>query len=176
MKRFEKHLITSRDKIYKNPAKVGQAVYDIMSKEQAPQTVEETLEAMTAQCLRDRMSAIEEGCKKFYSPFYVTVERKKETLAGNACNVLRQKHIVSQLPPSASNLRNASPNADFDVYEIDKESNTITLVLTLLTKQDAMTVLKNPHLYDTHLVKWNDAFYKGILDDYTYTIKQSLSA
>ena len=90
LKKYENKLITSRDQVYKNPAKVGQAVYDIMRVSQPTQTVEETIEAMTGKYFEKLMAAVDEGCKAKNYPdiFYVLVERKKETLMGNAQNVL----------------------------------------------------------------------------------------
>ena len=48
LRKYEKQLLTPKDKINKNPSKIGKAVYDILSKSQANQTVEETIEAMRA--------------------------------------------------------------------------------------------------------------------------------
>lgn len=166
LKKFEKHLITPRDKVKKNPAKVGQAVYDIISRPQASQTVEETIEAMTGKYFQKLMEAVEEGCRSpNYPPiFYVVIERKKETLAGNASNVLKHKYITTPFKPRAKLLREECPNSDFDLYEADKRKCEITHIWTLPTYQDSVTIMKNKHLYDPQYVKWIEDYNKGILD------------
>lgn len=165
-KKYENKLVVARDKVQKNPSKIGQAVYDILSKEQSSQTVEETISAMTDKYFEKLMLAVNEGCgeKDYPSVFYVLIERKKETLGGNAHNVLKHKYITLPFRPRAALLREESPNSDFDLYEINKTTNEITLVYTLPTKQDSRTILKNAHLYDPQLVKWISDFDKGILD------------
>lgn len=166
MESLKKKLITPRDKINKNPAKVGKAVYDILSKEQLPQTVEETISAMTDKYFQKLMEAVNAGCseKDYPEIFYIVVERKKETLGGNAHNVLGQRFFTCPFRPRASLLREERPNSDFDLYEINKTTNEVTLVYTILTKQDSKTILKNPHLYDPQLVKWLTDFENGVLD------------
>lgn len=166
MKKFEKHLVTSRDKIKKNPSKVGQAAYDLLKKEHPTQTVEETIEAMTAKYYEKLFEAADEGRKSKNYPeiFYIIVERKKETLAGNVCNVLRHKYITSPFKPKSKLLREECPNSDFDVYEINQKRGEITLIYTLPTHQDSQTILKNRHLYDAQLVKWIELYQNGELD------------
>ena len=164
LRHLEKHLVTSRDKIKKNPARLGQAVYDILSKEQNMQTVEETTEAMTPKYYEELMIAVDKGCKDFISPFYVVVVRKKETLAGQVMNVLKHQYVTRQTRPRAEFLRTNFPNADHDLYEINSESMSITLIYTLPTAQDSKTILKHPDLYDPQLVKWIKDYNNGVLD------------
>ena len=166
LKKYEKLLKTSKDGLYKNPSKVGQAVYDIMSKAQSTQTVEETIEAMTAKYYEKLIEAVEKGCleKNYPSTFYVVVERKKETLAGQASNVLKHKYITSPFKPKSKTLREECPNSDFDLYEADKQKGSITLLYTLPTYQDSVTVLKNKQLYDPQYVDWIEAYNRGDLD------------
>jgi hypothetical protein len=165
LKKYENRLIVPRDKVKKDPAKVGQAVYDIMSKPQASQTVEETIEAMTDKYFEKLKEAAEEGVKAgFPNIFYVLLERKKETLMGNANNVLKHRYMTLPFRPKAAVCREECPNSDFDLYEINKSTNEITLLWTLPTKQDSRTILKNPHLYDPNLVQWIRDFDKGLLD------------
>lgn len=166
LKKFEKKLITSRDKINKNPSKVGQAVYDIISKKQHMQTVEETIEAMTGKYMEKLREAVEDGCKAPNYPkiFYIIIERKKETLAGNASNVLKHKYITVPFKPRSKVLREECPNSDFDLYEADMSKCVVTHLWTLPTYQDSVTVLKNRHLYDRQYVKWIEAYNDGTLD------------
>lgn len=166
LKKYEKLLLTPRDQIKANSAQVGKAAYDIISKPQAQQTVEETIEAMTAKYYQKLMEAVEEGAKApNYPPiFYVIIERKKETLMGNVSNILKHKYITSPFKPRSQLLREECPNSDFDVYEIDKPKNEITLIYTLPTAQDSRSILKNPQIHDPQLVRWIEDYNKGILD------------
>lgn len=169
LKKYEKQLKVTKDKLYKTPAKVGKAVYDIISKPQGVQTVEETIEAMTGKYFEKLMEAVEEGCraKNYPDVFYVLIERKKETLAGNASNVLKHKYITAPFKPRSQLLRQECPNSDFDLYEADKSKCEITHIWTLPCYQDSVSILKNKQVYDPQLVKWIEDYNKGILDSAT---------
>ena len=164
IKHLQSQLVTTKDKIKKDPSKLGQAVYDILSTEQHMQTVEETTDAMTPKYFEELMIAVNKGCKDFKSPFYVVVVRKKETLAGQVMNVLKHQYVTRQTPPKAEFLRTNFPNADHDLYEISSYLSTVTLLYTLPTEQDSRTILKHPHLYDPQLVKWIVDYNRGTLD------------
>jgi hypothetical protein len=165
IKKLQSQLITPREKIKKNPAKLGQAVYDILSKDNQPiQTVEETIEAMTPMYFEELMKAVDKGCKDYEAPFYIVVQRKKETIAGTVSNVLHHKYIARQTKPFASFLRHEWPHADHDLYEVDSDKGTMTLVYTLPNAQDAKTILKNADCYDPKLVEWIVQYNNGRLD------------
>jgi hypothetical protein len=165
IKKLQSHLITPREKIKKNPAKLGQAVYDILSKEHhSIQTVEDTIEAMTPKYFEELMNAVDKGCKDFQSPFYIVVQRKKETIAGTVSNVLHHKYVTRQTRPMATFLRHQWPNADHDLYEVDNNKGTMTLIYTLPSAQDAKTILKNADCYDPKLVEWIVQYNNGRLD------------
>ena len=166
LKKYENLLKTSRDQVKKDPAKVGQAVYDILSKTQSSQTVEETIEAMSGKYFEKLMDAVEEGCqaKNYPNVFYVLIERKKETLMGNAHNVLKHKYITSPFKPRSKLLREECPNSDFDLYMADKDKCEITHLWTLPTYQDSVTILKNKQMYDPQYIAWIEAYNKGTLD------------
>ena len=162
---LKNHLVTEKSKIKKDPSKLGQAVYDILSKEQHVQTVEETTAAMTPKYFEELSKAVDSGCKDFSSPFYVVVQRKKETINGSVTNVLRHKYVTRQTKPYAYFLRTEFPNADHDLYEVDSEKGTMTLLYTLPTAQDSKTILKNAEMYDPKLVEWIVAYNRGTLDN-----------
>lgn len=153
-------LIQSRDEIKTNSAKVGKAVYDILSKPQSEQTVEETIDSITPKYFEELLSCVNSNIKNFDSPFYVVVLRKKEFWA---TNVLRQWYVARQTKPSAKSLRSDYPNHDHDVYQIDSKSCSINLLWVLPTKQDANTIIKNKHLYDDQTVGFIEAFNEGRL-------------
>jgi hypothetical protein len=173
IEKFAPHFTTSKDKIKKNPAKVGQAAFDLLSKKQEVQTVEETIEGMTPKYYEELMVAADAGARAFKFPFYVVVLRKKETIAGQIMNVLLHKYCSRQTKPKASFLRSEFPNADHDVYEVN--SGTITLLWTLPTKQDSLTILKNKDIYDPQLVRWIQDYEKGALDQASEDIQTSAS-
>ena len=164
IKRLQDNLVMSRDKIKKDPSKLGQAVYDILSKEQHTQSVEQTVDAMTPKYFEELSKAVDEGCKKFKSPFYIVVQRKKETIGGAIMNVVHHKYVTRQTRPLAKFLRDEFPNADHDLYEVNSEKGTMTLVYTLPTAQDSKTILKNPEMYDPKLVEWIIYYNQGRLD------------
>lgn len=164
IEKLRSHLVVPKHKIKKNPAKLGAAVYDILSKEQPMQTVEETMEAMTPKYFEQLMQAIEKGCKDFKPPFYVIVQRKKETIGGSVVNVLKHQYITRQTRPYANFLRSEWPNADHDLYEINADKGTITLVYTLPNAQDSKTILKNAECYDPQLVQWIKDYDQGKID------------
>lgn len=168
--KFSPYLKVSRDKIKKDPSKLGQAVYDILSKEQSPQTVEETIAEMTPSYFEQLSIAVEKGCKDFESPFYVVVQRKKETIGGSVMNVLKHQYITRQTKPYANFLRHEWPNADHDLYEIDSAKGTMTLLYTLPNAQDSKTILKNADCYDPKLVEWILAYNDGSLGSEKFVI------
>ena len=164
IKRLENQLVMSREKIKKNPAKLGQAVYDILSKEQQDQSVEATIDAMTPKYFEELMKAVDKGCKDFESPFYIVVQRKKETIGGSVMNVLKHQYVTRQTRPYANFLRSEFPNADHDLYEVDSDEGKMSLLYTLPNAQDSKTILKNPQMYDPKLVEWIQAYNSGKLD------------
>lgn len=162
--RLENQLVMPRDKIKKNPAAIGQAVYDILSKQQQDQSVEATIDAMTPKYFEELSKAVDKGCKDFESPFYILIQRKKETIGGSVMNVLKHQYVTRQTRPYANFLRSEFPNADHDLYEVNSEKGTMTLLYTLPNAQDSKTILKNQEMYDPMLVGWIQAYNSGKLD------------
>lgn len=144
----------------RTPAKVGQAVYDILSKPQYDQEVGETVNEMTASYFNYLNDCINESKLKYEYPFYVVILRKKEHWA---LNVLKQFFIGRQTKPSARVLRNDYKHFDHDVWKIDKDGSSREHLWTLPTEQDSQTILKNFTLYDPKLVENINAFNKGEL-------------
>lgn len=154
-------LVQSRDEINLNPARVGQAAFDILSRENDTQEVGETLEAMAPRYLKELFATIEQHKSSFDNIFYVVVLRKKEPWA---VNVLRQWFIPRSTRPSPYVLRVDYPNHDHDVWQVNCKDSNITLEWTLPTAQDSLTILKNKEMYDSNLVNWIQLFNKGKLD------------
>ena len=156
-------LVQSRDEIKKDSSKLGQAVYDILSKEQAIQTAEETTEAMTPKYYEELLKAADLGKNQFESPFYVVVLRKKNTVNGTVECVLDHKYVRRQTKPSAVMMRQDFPNHDHDVYEIDSRKGCISYLWTLPTAQDCLKVTDFPGSYHPDLVKFIKDFNEGKL-------------
>ncbi len=140
----------------------GKVAYDLLIKANAAQEmqeVQETLDAMTPAYYAELETAIETNRSKYVTPFYVICLRKKEPFF---INVMRQWFIVRQTKPLACVMRRDYPNHDHDIWEVDSKGEP-KLLWTLPTEQDSQTVMKNPHLYHSDLVKWIDDYQKGIL-------------
>lgn len=160
MKNTNLKLVQSRDEIKKDPAKVGQAVYDILSKPQSSQEVGETADAMAPKYFKELLAAVDGNKDKFESPFYVVVLRKKEPWA---MNVLRQWFVSRGTRPDPKVLRQDYPNHDHDVWKVDSKSYDVALQWTLPTRQDSASILKSADQYDPSLVKWIKQFNNGSL-------------
>ena len=160
MKKLE--LVTPRDKINPNPSKVGQAVVDILSKDQKEQTVEETLQASSESFLEHFRQAVDRGMKKFSHDFYILVLGKKEPWA---INVERQWFIDRNTYPILSLLIQDYPNHNKTLYKIDRGGNLDPKVIwSLPGHQDCISIARNPHPYHPDLVKWVLNGYEGLLD------------
>lgn len=143
----------------KQPAKVGQAVFDILSNpHNSSQEVGETLDAMTPRYYEELFSTVENHKGLYKSPFYIVVLRKKEPWA---MNILRQWYVPRQSKPSAKVLRNDYPNYDHDIWEVHGED--CKLLWTLPTAQDAKTIMKNKFMYQEDVIECIDNFNKGLL-------------
>lgn len=140
--------------------KVGQAVYDILSKPTESQEVGETLDAMTPRYYKELFATVEENKSRYKCPFYIVVLRKKEPWA---LNVLRQWYIARQTKPLASVLRNNYPNYDHDVWIVGSHGQDVQLEWTLPTAQDARTIMKNKFMYQEDVIECIDKFNKGLL-------------
>lgn len=161
LKKFEKHLITPKSKIKKDSAKVGQAVYDILKKDQAPIEVQEVINEYQGKYLQEMESCIKQNMDKYEPPFYIIVLTKKEPWA---MNVMRNFFIARQTRPLCAHLRHEYPNFMSTVYSFDKKKSELKILWSLPIKQDAAVVLKNRHLYDPQLVKWIEDCNSGTLD------------
>jgi len=153
--------VQPRSEVKFEGAKVGQAVYDILSKSHnSSQEVGETMSAMTPRYYEELMATIEANNDKYDQPYYIVVLRKKEPWA---VNVLRQWFIARQTKPSAKVLREDYPNHDFDVWNIDPKQHSINFIWTLPTAQDSRTILANKECYDPALVETITKFNEGRL-------------
>jgi len=161
MKKFEKFLVTPRDQIKANPAKAGQAAFDILSKEQPPMETQEVIDEYKDDYLKSMVETLETNVNRYEPPFYVVVLSKKEPWA---VNVMRNWFVARQTRPTTTYLRHEYPNHMNTVYSYDKRSSELKILWSLPTWQDSLVVLANPHLYDPTLVQWIHDCNSGALD------------
>lgn len=154
--------IQDKSELAKNPAKVGQAVFDIISKPISGhgQEVGETIDEMTPRYYKELYATIDANLSKYTETFFIVVLRKKEPWA---MNVLRQWFIARKTRPAASVLRNDYPNHDHDVWKINSKDQNVQFMWTLPTAQDSASIMKSPDLYDPNLVQTIESFNSGKL-------------
>lgn len=140
--------------------RAGQAVYDIISKEQAPQTVEETINAFGPDFAAELEKTIENNRHKYTSPFYVFVLTKKEMWA---CNLLRNFFIARQTAPKALEMIYEYPNYLKTLYWVDSNKGHIEPKWSIPGHPECMSIAKNPHMVDPTLVQWIKDAYQGKL-------------
>lgn len=158
MEHLKKNLIIPRDKIKKNPAKVGKAVHDILSKQHDDISVGEIIDEFQHKFTKEMESTLEANVNKYEAPFYVVVLTKKEPWA---MNVMRNWFIARQTRPSARVLREDYPNYMQTVYSYDKRSAELKILWSLPIAQDAAVVVQNRQLYDPTLVRWIEEYALG---------------
>jgi hypothetical protein len=140
--------------------RVGQAVLDILSKDQNEQTVEETLDEFGPDFIKELESTINNNIHKYASPFYVLVLSKKEMWA---CNLMRNYFIARQTNPLPTNLIQEYPNHMKTLYKV-RSKGEVSLVWCIPGHQDCQSVARNPGAYDQELVQWIFQYYAGKLD------------
>lgn len=157
---FNPKLVQSKDEINPNPSKVGEKVYEFMSKPQEQMEVGEIIDAYKDKYTQEMHDVLLKGSRIFDPPFYVVVLHKKEPWA---VNVLRNWFVSRQTKPLPTTLRNDYPNHSHTVYSFDQRSCELKICWNLPTSQDANTILKNKQLYDSQLVDWIVKFNNGTL-------------
>jgi hypothetical protein len=151
-----------KDEKTKNSSKVGKAVYDILSKDNQPETtVGEIISEYADEYTEMVKKTLTDNMERLDSPFYVVVLSKKEPWA---LNVMRNWFIARQTKPSPKILRQDYPNHMQTVYSYDSKSGEFKLHWSLPVAQDAAVVLRNFQLYDPVLVKWIRDFDLGLLE------------
>jgi len=150
--------------------RVGQAVVDILSKNQAPQTVGDTIDAFGPDYAKQIEQCIEDNQKKYTDPFYIFVLTKKEFWADN---VLRNFFIARQTPPHAFQMMEQYSNFTKTLYLVDAKKGKIKILWSLPGFNDCITVAKNPMLYAPELVKWIEDCFSRKLDKDRYSFDES---
>lgn len=139
-------------------SKVGQAAYDILSKEQPQTEVGEIIDSFAPDYVKEMEKAVERGIAEHGVPFYVVVLHKKEIWS---VNVMRNWFITRKSKPAAMDMWGRFPNHMHTVYEFN--GNEIKLLWSLPSPQEAAVILQNWALYDAQLVKWIQEAASGAL-------------
>lgn len=140
--------------------RVGQAVYDIISKEQAPQTVEETIEAFGPDFSKEFQKTVENNINKYKSPFFVLVLTKKEMWA---CNMLRNFFIARQTAPFSHDMVIFFPNYTKTLYKVNSDKGDVSLLWSIPGHEECKSISKSPQSFDPQLVKWIQEAYSKLM-------------
>jgi hypothetical protein len=165
----------AKDKRYKydrfgmKGARVGQAVVDILSKDQPDTTVGDIMGEYGKDFVKQFEEAVETGSKLYESPFYIFVLSAKEMWA---VNMVRSWFIPRQTPPYASDMMVEHPNKTKTLYMIDYKNGKAGLLWTVPSIQECATVEANADLYHPDLVKWCSQCLKGTMDKDSYQLSE----
>lgn len=142
--------------------RVGQAVVDILAKDNNPLiTTGEIIESSAHKYREDLEKAIEDGSKKYTNPFFVIVFTHKEFWAEN---VVRNWFIPRQTAPFASDIVRDYPNHMKTLYMVDADRGNIKICWSLPGFQDMLSIKNTPLAYHPELVKWVNDFFSQKLD------------
>ena len=145
--------------------RVGQAVFDIVSKEQPDYTVGEILDEFGPKYTAEIQKSVEDGLTRYKIPFYVFVLTKKEMWA---CNVVRNFFIPRQTAPGGQEMMIAYPNYMKTLYKVISSTGDIKLMWTLPGYQDCRSISESPGAHDPDLVRWLGDCFSGEMDDEHY--------
>ncbi len=145
----------SYDRFGATGMRVGQAVHDIISKEQPNYTAEEILDEMGKGIVAYIQEAAEKGCKEYKKTFFILHLFKKQLGNLGVENAMLQKAMCfperKWLPHEVMNVH---PNSAKSLYEVDPKHGLVKLIWTVPGWEDCKSILKNPNLYDPDLVGW----------------------
>ena len=151
--------------------RVGQAVHDILSKDQPSYTVEDILSEYGKDYCIEFENTIEANKKKYTSPFYIFVLTKKEFYANN---VVRNWFIARQTPPHASDMMKQYPNHTKTLYIVDYTKGRVRVVWTIPGYEECKSIMNQPDKYDEQLCEWVlDCFGHNLNKD-SYPLDESI--
>lgn len=157
------------DRFGKKGTRVGQAVLDIISKEQHHQTVGDVLDAYGPDYAKQIEECINDNQGKYKNPFYIFVLTKKEMWADN---MVRNWFIARQTPPHALDMMKEYSNHTKTLYLVDDQKGRIELVWTLPGWNECLSIARQPQLYDAQLVKWIEDCFTANLDKESWSFDQ----
>lgn len=145
--------------------RVGQAVSDILSKEQPVQTAGDIIDAYSAKYASELEKAIEDSKGKYKNPFYVLALTKKEYWTDN---VVRNWFIPRQTAPYALDMMIQYPNHTKTLYVINYDRGDLKVAWSIPGHEDCKSVLKTPDDFSPELVQWIKDCYNGNLNKDRY--------
>lgn len=134
--------------------RVGQAVVDILSKDQPTLLVEDVLDEFGRDYLNLIRKVAEVAKNEFESPFFIVSILKKDLGQFGVQNVLKHSAKAFKKKFTKKEVMDAHPNAVKNQFEVDVKKGEITLLWSLPGWEDCKSISKNPELYDKDLVKW----------------------
>ncbi|MCE5319446.1 MAG: hypothetical protein LLG04_19030 [Parachlamydia sp.] len=151
-------------------ARVGQAVSDITSKDQPTYTVGEILDGFSARFAQELEVSVNDGLKKYKSPFYVLALTKKEFWADN---IVRNWFIPRQTAPHALELMRKHPTCTKTLYVVEGNRGDIKVAWSIPAYEDCISIMKNPSIHSPELIRWIKDCFEGKLDldSYDYLFK-----
>ena len=151
--------------------RVGQAVADILSKDNPTQTVGETIDALSDDYAKAIEECIEQNQHRLKSPFYIFVLTKKEFWAEN---VVRNWFVARQTAPYCFKSMEEYPHHTKTLYLVDAHKGKIKILWSLPGFDDCITVAKNPQLYAPELVRWIEQCFTKKLDRDFYSFDEAI--
>ena len=132
-------------------ARVGQAVSDILSKDNPVYTAGEILEGFGAKFAQELEKSVNDSLGKYKSPFYILALTKKEFWADN---VVRNWFVPRQTAPYASELMVSYPNHTKTLYVVHGDKGDIKVAWSIPANEDCKSVMRRPSMYSPELVSW----------------------
>lgn len=151
-------------------ARVGQAVSDILSKDNPTYTVGEILEGFGAKFAQELEKSVNDSLDKFQSPFYILALTKKDLTYFGVENVVRNWFVPRQTAPYVSELMVQYPNHTKTLYVVHGDRGDIKVAWSIPANEDCKSIMKKPWLYSPELVDWIERgrTRKLDLDNYEY--------
>lgn len=146
--------------------RVGQAVTDILSKDQPTYTAGEILDEFAPKFAEEFAKCVEENRHKFDHPFYVFVLSGKEMWA---VNMVRNWFIARNTPPYAIDMMVQYPNRTKTLYLVDGRTGAHKILWSLPSLDECKVVLRNKDLYSSELVNWIIQCFEGKLERDKYS-------
>ena len=145
-------------------SKVGQAVYDLLSREQPAYSVEDILDQFGRDYLDLIRSIADKAKGQFEPPFYIFSVLKKDLGQFGVANVLKHSARPFQLKVTSKRAVEAHPGATKTLFRVDAKKGEIALEWSIPSNEECVSVLKHADLYDPQLVKWIKKCFDGTLD------------
>jgi len=134
--------------------RVGQAVIDILKKDQPVYRVEEILEKFGEDYLKDIQNFAGAEKKKYNGAFYIFSLLHKDLGQFGIANVVRHWKISRKTNPLMQPMLKEYPNHTKTLFEVDPKKGEITLLWTVPGCEECRSILKSPELYNSELVTW----------------------